>query len=329
MSSHTIDLDGDTTKYSFFPYESEKLFKLYEAQIANFWTLGDLDLSNDSSDFNMLPQGVKTFITRILAVFSQIDRFVLENISERFQKDTSDVKEASHFYCAQNLIETIHNQVYGTLIITLIQDIDERNKVLDAVKNYPDIRAIAEWMNEWMNPELPLLERIIAFACIEGILFIGMFAGIYWIKHIYKDKLRGLTKSNELIQEDEFMHRDWGFAIYEYYTEDIKKYKPLSGKTIHTIIKSSVEVSSTFINNTLEASLVGLTAEDMINYIKCAADEVAEGFKTFSIYNIPMNPFPWCKMLGLENKTSFFEDKVSEYRKCTNTDWTFNIYTPY
>ena len=55
-------------------------------------------------------------------------------------------------------------------------------------------------------------ERLVAFACVEGIFFSGSFCAIYWIK---KRGLRpGLTFSNELISRDEGLHTDFACLLY-------------------------------------------------------------------------------------------------------------------
>ena len=52
-----------------------------------------------------------------------------------------------------------------------------------------------------MNSSADFAERLIAFACIEGIFFSGSFCSIYWLKK--RGLMPGLTFSNELISRDE------------------------------------------------------------------------------------------------------------------------------
>jgi ribonucleoside-diphosphate reductase subunit M2 len=52
-----------------------------------------------------------------------------------------------------------------------------------------------------MNEETSFSERLVAFACVEGIFFSGSFASIFWLRE--RGVMPGLTFSNELISRDE------------------------------------------------------------------------------------------------------------------------------
>lgn len=318
----------DYTKYSFFPISYKKLNEFYVAQRDSFWTVKEINFTKDPEDWETLPPDARRFLTFILAFFSQADGIVIENLMEHFQKETSDVKEAVHFYALQNAIEVIHNEVYGVLIETLIKDLEERKRALNGIQNYPSIAKIGEWMFEWMNPKRPLMERIVAYACVEGIIFSGAFCSIYWIKHKYKDILRGLCKSNEFIARDEALHTMWGVALYKHYTTTLKQYEPLSQKRINAVVDSSIAVVDNFVRNSLQTELVGMSSDKMMEYVKCTADQLLVSFGFEKLYNVA-NPFPWMIMLGLENKTNFFEDTVSEYKKCNDKDWGFTTTEKY
>ena len=55
-------------------------------------------------------------------------------------------------------------------------------------------------------------ERLIAFACVEGIFFSGSFCSIFWLKK--RGLMPGLTFSNELISRDEGLHTDFACLLY-------------------------------------------------------------------------------------------------------------------
>ena len=54
-------------------------------------------------------------------------------------------------------------------------------------------------------------DRIIAFACVEGIFFSGSFAAIFWLKK--RGLMPGLTFSNELISRDEGLHAEFACLV--------------------------------------------------------------------------------------------------------------------
>jgi ribonucleoside-diphosphate reductase subunit M2 len=65
----------------------------------------------------------------------------------------------------------------------------------------PYVKKKADWAIRWMNETTPFAERLVAFACVEGIFFSGSFAAIFWLRE--RGIMPGLTFSNELISRDE------------------------------------------------------------------------------------------------------------------------------
>jgi ribonucleotide reductase beta subunit family protein with ferritin-like domain len=56
-------------------------------------------------------------------------------------------------------------------------------------------------------------QRVVAFACVEGIFFSGSFCAIFWLKK--RGLMPGLTFSNELISRDEGLHTDFACHMYK------------------------------------------------------------------------------------------------------------------
>lgn len=316
-------LEKDYSKYCFLPMNHMKLLDFYQRQKRSFWIVEEIDFSKDRYQWvNELNNDERQFLTFVLAFFAQADGIVIENLMENFQKETSEIKEANAFYSIQNAIETIHNETYSIMIETFIQDIKERQKAFEAIDNYPSIKKIADWMFKWMDSSRPLLERIIAFACVEGIFFTGAFCAIYWIKK--SNRLRGLCKANEFIARDEALHTEFAIALYHHYTLVLKQYQCLDQKIVHNIIKEAMDVIEEFIRDALNVKLIGMNADDMVTYVKCAADNLSTSLAYDPIYNV-QNPFDWMIMITMTNQTNFFEDTVSEYSKVKKDNFEFKI----
>ncbi len=314
------DSKSKYSKYCFLPMKYPKLLQYYEKQRDAFWTPGEIDMGKDRSDWLSLEPAERKFLTFILAFFAQADGIVIENLIENFQRETSEIKEVNAFYCMQNAMEMIHNETYSMMIETFIQDLQEREKALNAIDNYPSIKKIADWMMMWMKSDSPLMERVIAFACVEGIFFSGAFCAIYWIKK--SNKLRGLCKANEFIARDEALHTEFAIALYHHYTSVGKRAPLLDQKVVYSIIGSAMNVAEEFIRDALHVELIGMNAEEMIQYVKCTADSLITSLGYEALYNVE-NPFDWMMMIALPNKTNFFEDTVSEYSKNKKNDFNF------
>jgi len=324
-----------TTDYAFFPRRNMHLHKYYEKMRDSFWVPSEIDFTSDREDWERLsnekdPKILKKnkcvlkFIEHILAFFAQADGIVNENLIDNFQKETSEIKEAGDFYRMQAANETIHSETYGLSIETLILNPKKKQRMYDAILNYPSIKNISKWVFGCMKQEIPLPERIVGFCCVEGVLFTSAFCAIYWLKK--KKIFRGLWKANEFIARDEALHTEFGVVLYHHYTSLTKQYKPIENEKLGNIIKSAVDVASIFTKEALKVDLIGMNSEEMIMYIKSTANSLAKslGYKG-KLYNVD-NPFDWMVVISLPNKTNFFEDEVTEYAKINNEtiDWSIH-----
>ncbi|KAL6952482.1 ribonucleoside-diphosphate reductase [Sarracenia purpurea var. burkii] len=64
-------------------------------------------------------------------------------------------------------------------------------------------------------------ERLVTFACVEGIFFCNSFCSIFWLKK--RGLMPRLTFSNELISRDEGLHCDFACLLYELLTHKLSE----------------------------------------------------------------------------------------------------------
>jgi ribonucleoside-diphosphate reductase beta chain len=120
---------------------------------------------------------------------------VNENLGINFLNEVQ-YSEAKQFYGFQIMMESVHSEVYSLLIDTYIKDKEEQNFLFNAIETIPSIKKKAEWALKWINSE-SFVERLVAFAAVEGVFFSGAFSSIFYMKK--RGLLPGLTFSNELI----------------------------------------------------------------------------------------------------------------------------------
>lgn len=306
--------------YSFFPVRRPKLLKYYYKQVKVHWVPADIDMREDRKDFDNLDKDTQLFIEGILAFFTPSDGIVIENIFDNFQKDTSFWKEARSFYAAQGFMETIHSEMYSLMAQTLIRDPVKYESILNSIVEYPAVARIAAFMKKYMDRGVPLADRIIAFACVEGILFTSAFAAIYWIKK--RNILRGFCKANEFIARDEAIHMKFAVALYCMASHE-HEMAPASRPRAYEIVEEAVNVNDQFIKDILRVDKIGMNAADLLLYTKCTADALLVAIGHEKLYNV-VNPFDWMAIISLPNKTNFFEDKVSEYTQQTEKEFIFD-----
>lgn len=297
-------LEESADRYVMFPIQDDNIWKMYKKQIDCFWRAEEVDLSKDLADWEKLTPDEKHFISMVLAFFAASDGIVLENLAVRFMSDVQ-LSEARAFYGFQIAMENIHSEMYSILIDTFIQDQAHRTKLFQAMYNFPCIAKKGVWAQKWINDnESSFAERLVGFACVEGIFFSSAFASIYWIKK--RGLLPGLTLSNEFISRDEALHTEFAILLYS------KLNNKLVPGRIHEIVKNAVEIEKEFITVSLPCRLIGMNAKLMEQYIEFVADRLCLQFGCDKIYG-SSNPFDFMELLSIDSKVNFFERTNSAY----------------
>ncbi|AWV99442.1 ribonucleotide-diphosphate reductase subunit beta [Arcticibacterium luteifluviistationis] len=295
----------DPQRFVIFPIKHNDIWQFYKNAEASFWTAEELDLSQDLTDWDNLNDGERHFISNVLAFFAASDGIVNENLAVDFISNVQ-YAEAKCFYGFQIAIENIHAEVYSLLIDTYIKDDKEKDRLLNAMEHIPCVKKKADWAMRWIDNG-NFVERLIAFAVVEGIFFSGSFCSIFWLKK--RGLMPGLAFSNELISRDEGMHRDFACLLY---TDHIKN--QMKDDDVYDIIKDAVEIEKEFVSDALPVSLIGMNSVLMCQYIEFVADHLLEQLNLKKIYN-SSNPFDFMELISLQGKTNFFEKRVGEYQK--------------
>ena len=106
----------------------------------------------------------------------------MENLAHRFCSEVQ-LPEARCFYGFQIAMETIHQEMYSLLIDSLIRDPTMKKHLFSAYLHIPAVKKKADWALKWMNKSnAPFAQRLVAFACVEGIFFSGSFCSIFWLR---------------------------------------------------------------------------------------------------------------------------------------------------
>ena len=293
-------------RFVLFPIEHEDIWKLYKQQEACIWTAEEIDLGQDITDWeHKLNNDEQHFIKNVLAFFAASDGIVNENLAMNFVNEVQ-YTEAKFFYGFQIMMENIHSETYSLLIDTYIKDREEQMHLFRAVDTIPAIKKKADWAIKWINSE-SFVERLVAFAAVEGIFFSGSFCSIFWLKK--RGLMPGLTFSNELISRDEGMHCDFACHLYNSHVE-----KKISEKKLKEIIVSALEIEKEFILEALPVRLIGMNSDLMSQYLEFVTDRLLVALGCSKVYNVA-NPFDFMENIAIQGKTNFFEKRVAEYQK--------------
>ena len=285
------------------PVEHQDIWEMYKKAVASFWIAEEVDLSKDLRDWNRLTDDERYFISMILAFFAGADGLVNENLTFRFYNEVQN-SEARLFYGFQVAMEGIHQEVYANLIDTYIADQREKTKLFNAIQEFPFIRSKADFCLKYMKSGDTFATRLVAFACVEGIMFSGAFCSIFWFRK--RGLLNGLTFSNELISRDEALHAEFAVLLYSKL-----KYK-LPPDAFYSVVREAVDIETQFICGALPCRLIGMNSDLMSQYIKFVADRLCLQMGYSKLYSV-LNPFSYMELISLEQKSNFFEAKVSSY----------------
>ena len=294
-------------RFVIFPIQCPELWEMAETHIKTFWTTSEIDLTIDLKDWIKLNINEQKFIKHVLAFFAASDGIVMENLALRFFTDV-ELPEARTFYSMQILIESIHSITYSQLIETYILDSNEKNMLFNAISTIPTIKKKGEWAAKWINSDERFAVRLVAFAIVEGVFFSGSFCCIYWLNE--SGRMPGLCKSNEFIARDEGLHTDFACLLYKKYIVN-----KLSDQELYNIVSEAVDIETEFITDALPCDLLGMNSNLMKTYIKFVANRIVLQLGHVEIYPNIHQPFGFMDRICLENKTNFFESRVSEYQK--------------
>ncbi len=314
-------LIADKSRYSFLPIAKgrEPIMESYRNQQSSFWMAFQVDMSEDKKQWNTgllypnttnpeqikMNAAAKEFIMYILAFFSSSDLLVIQNLDENFI-DEMKWFEVKLVYNFQGSMEYVHSEAYALQIDTLESDEDNKHKLFNAIKEMPCVTKKANWVYKYMNRDTRFAVRLIAFACIEGILFSGEFCAIFWLKSL--NKMPGLSRYNDLISKDEGMHTDFACLLYTKYIVN-----KLPEEELHEIVSSAVAVECEFILDAIPCNMTGMKKENMKTYVQFVANRLCLQLGYSPLYHKIENPFPFMNKISLECKQNFFEGRPTQY----------------
>ena len=303
--------------YCLFPLRYPKLYEMYHKAVSCFWTAQEVDLARDVRDWEELTDNERHFIKHVLAFFAGSDGIVSENLVLNFFRDVT-AQEARCFYTFQMAMESVHAEMYSLMIDTYVKDEDEKARLFDAVRTVPGVAKKAAWALRYTDRERSsFAERLLAFACVEGVHFSGSFAAIFWLKS--RGKMPGLAMSNEFISRDEALHTD--FAVELYHTL-VPPGDRLTEAAVHAMYREAVDVEREFITESLPCSLLGMNSGLMGTYVEFVADRLLLQLGYAPIYGHRASPFDFMEMCSLTQKANFFEKRESSYTRAPGGDET-------
>lgn len=226
-------------------------------------------------------------------------RVTIKNLVHGYNGETFCFNEPYNHTGVFNGILTGQSEMYSLMIDYFIKDTTEKHKLFNAVENIPCIKKKTDWALKWIEDrDASFAQRLVAFACVEGIFFSGAFCAIFWLKE--RGILPGLCLSNEFISRDEGLHTEFAVLLYNMLNNKLDE------EIIHDVIKDAVEIEDEFINESIPCNLLGMNGNLMSQYIRFVADRLVVQLGYNKIWRV-QNPFDFMDRIGLDGKDNFFD----------------------
>lgn len=304
-------LDGNQQKlliknmkrYSIFPIEYPDLWEMYKNIEGQVWKAQEIDFSKDN--FDSLNEKEQHYMKQLIFFFANSDAVVADNIALHFLQEVK-ILEAEFFYGFQIANEFVHSECYSLIVETYIKDLQERHTGFDAINQIPAVSKKMKWAVDYLSKDCSFEERLVAFACVEGLAFSSTFAGIFSARNA-KKPLDGLFLANTFISRDEHSHYAFAVHLYNHHINN-----KLAQETIKNIILGCYETEKQFIQDTLEDVVFGISQEKMLQYIQYVTDTILLDFNCNPEFNV-QQPFKFMEQIALPRKNNFFEKRGSDY----------------
>lgn len=295
---------ADTRNLNLYPKRYPQLWETYEQQLKQHWTQHSIDFSQDLASWNTLQSGEQFFFKNTLANFANSDQILVINAGSTLIQEIN-IPIVQLNLVQQAAMEGIHGVTYNDAIDTVIKDPKERELIFDAARTSPIVKPKTSWCEQWLNPELALADRLLAWQMVEGLFFASSFASLFWARK--RKILPGITQSNEYISKDEALHVELGSQIYDLCINKLEQ------EDAYALVETAVEIECKFARDGLPVNLLGMNAEMMEEHIQNQADCILLLNKYEPLYNVPESPFEFMKGFGIPSKTNFFEKRSTDY----------------
>ena len=318
----SVETSEDVKRYALFPILDEKAYEFYQRQEITHWSESELDFVADRKWYESSTPQIKKLFDTILAFFLVGDGVISKNIIFRFLLECKTYEEQAMFI-SQLHIELIHAATYGLAAFTFKRDSEAMAELIESTQNTNCVKRKVEFMEKWMMSDRPRYQRLVAFCCAEGIFFCTLFAVIFWFRS--KGWFHNFILANELIGNDESLHRDWGAYLFgqeisemlgkhEKGTEEYTKLYDEIKTAVYEIVLDAVDIEDEFVDYILQEDLEDLNKTDMKTYARLITDNLLTQLSYSSNFNVK-NPFTWLEDISMEQKGNFYEVRIGAYKK--------------
>lgn len=305
----------------------------YKSGVANNWTPEEVGMQKDVEQWKsdkVLSPVEKRMILWNLGFFSTAESLTANNIVLAVYSHVTN-PECRQYLLRQAYEEAVHTDTFIYCCDTLGLDPDE---IYTMYMKIPSIRDkddfVVELTKSVFDPTFSTegLENVRKFVhdlvgfyvIMEGIYFYAGFAMMLALKRM--NKMVGIGEQFEYIMRDESLHLAFGCdLINTIKAENPEIWTSAFQKELIALIKKSVELEKKYAIDACPEGLLGINAQQFIDYVEYIADRRLERIGLPKQYETE-NPFPWMSQsVDLSKEKNFFETRVTEYQTGGSLKW--------
>ena len=293
-------------------------YNLWKTMLANTWFPEEVNMNTDKRDYEgVLTPQEKIGYDRALAQLIFMDSLQTNNLIDNVNPYITS-PEINLILVRQAYEEALHSQSYAVMVESISANTDEIYDMwrVDMQLRSKNDHIAGVYMDLASNPtERNILKAMFANQILEGIYFYSGFCYFYTLAR--SGKMLGSAQMIRFIQRDEVTH----LYLFQQLINSLKReradlFTPSLQEEVIEMFKKAVEVESAWGDYITQGQILGLTSEIIAQYIQFLADERLSKVGFAPIYNV-QNPIKWVNDFASfnEQKTNFFEAKVSNYQK--------------
>jgi ribonucleoside-diphosphate reductase beta chain len=317
------------------PMRYPKFYDMYRSAIKNTWSVEEIDFQIDLGHLQRrMSPADRHLIQRLVAFFATGDSIVANNLVLSLYKHIN-APEARMYLSRQLYEEALHVQFYLTLLDNYLPDARARALAFDAVESIPSIQKKAQFCQRWIDSVSELkciaspadkrrfLLNLTCFAsCIEGLFFFGAFAYVYFLRS--RGLLPGLASGTNWVFRDESAHMAFAYEVLRTVREEEPElFDNDWSDAVRTMIEEAVECEAAFADDVLGGGVVGMTRQEMRQYLCYVADQRLAALGLSARFGA-RNPFAFMELQDVQELTNFFERKVSAYQVAVQGEVAFD-----
>lgn len=303
------------------PFDYPWAYEYYKQQNQMHWLPEEVPLTEDLRDFrDKLTEDERSLLLNLFTFFTQSDSDVAGGYAGHYLPKFQPPEVRMMLSAFANM-EGVHQDAYSLLLETLGLPDSMYQEFLDIQEMVEKHEFLHNFGTKTVEDTAKTLAVFSAFT--EGVQLFSSFAIL--LNFPRNNLMKNMGQIITWSVRDESLHVEAMSRLFkEFIRENPEIWTDKLKFDIYTAAEKTVQLEDAFIDVCFgKCQVVGLTKEEVKEYIRYIADRRLLGIGMKAIFKSTINPLPWLDYIlnGVEH-TNFFENRATEYaRSSTTGNW--------